>query len=107
MRGKDGAGKGELCRIANAKMDELERIRNEGIRRTTEVREIQKKVQERMLWWYGHAVRTVEDEGGNGNLREWGWLACEKRGGANRGWLENEKRGGANRGWLECEKRGK
>ena len=39
----------------------LDRIRNEGIRGTTKVREISKKVHESRLKWYGHVLRR-EDE---------------------------------------------
>ena len=34
----------------------LDRIRNEGVRGTTNVGEISKKVQESRLKWYGHVV---------------------------------------------------
>ena len=38
----------------------LDKIRNERIRGTTKVGEITKKVQERMLKWYGHVMRREE-----------------------------------------------
>ena len=38
----------------------LDKIRNERIRGTTKVWEITKKVQERRLEWYGHAMRREE-----------------------------------------------
>ena len=39
----------------------LDKIRNEKIRGTTEVREISKKVQERRMRWYGHVMRSDEE----------------------------------------------
>ena len=44
-----------MCGVTN-----LEKIRNERIRRTTKVGEITKKVQERRLKWYGHVMRREE-----------------------------------------------
>ena len=38
----------------------LDKIRNEGLRGTTKVGEITKKVQERGLKWYGHVMRREE-----------------------------------------------
>ena len=38
----------------------LDKIRNERIRGTTKVGENTKKVQERMLKWYGHVMRRKE-----------------------------------------------
>ena len=38
----------------------LDKIRNERIRGTTKVGKIAKKVQERMLKWYGHVMRREE-----------------------------------------------
>ena len=38
----------------------LDKIRNERIRGTTKVGEITKKIQERMLKWYGHVMRREE-----------------------------------------------
>ena len=39
----------------------LDRIRNEGIRGTTKVGEISKKVQESRLKWYGHVLRRKDE----------------------------------------------
>ena len=38
----------------------LDKIRNERIRGTTKVGKITKKVQGRMLKWYGHVMRREE-----------------------------------------------
>ena len=39
----------------------VDRIRNERIRGTTNVGEVCKKVQERKLTWYGHAMKREEE----------------------------------------------
>ena len=44
-----------MCRVTN-----LDKIRNERIRGTTEVGEIANKIQERRLKWYGHVIRREE-----------------------------------------------
>ena len=45
----------------------LDRIKNERIRGTTKVGEISKKVQESRLKWYGHVLRRICGQEGDGD----------------------------------------
>ena len=68
----------------------LDKIRNERIRRTTKVGEITKKVQERMLKWYGHVMRREEHYVGRRAMEmkvQW----RRKRGRPKRRWLDKVK----------------
>ena len=66
----------------------LDKIRNERIKATTKVEEIaKKKVQERMLKWYGNVMRTQEDYVGR-RVMEMKVQGRRKRGGPTRRWLD-------------------
>ena len=68
----------------------LDKIRNERIRGTTKVGEITKKVQERMLKWYGHVMRREEHCVGR-RAMVMKVQGRRKRGRSKRRWLDKVK----------------
>ena len=66
----------------------LDRIRNNGIRGTTKLGEISKKVQESRLKWYGHVLRR-EDEYVGKRVMAMEVPGKRRRGRPKRRWLDS------------------